>query len=334
MAGSAATRALPPLPAPPLRVVFMGTPDLAATVLRGLLTGRDRVVGVFTRPDAARGRGLALEAPPVKQVAEEAGVPVAQPRGWKDGEALEQLRRMEPDLVVVAAYGRLLPRAALDLPRFGCINVHASLLPRWRGADPITRAILAGDPETGVTIMEMVLEMDAGAILWQRRTAIEADDTGDSLERRLADLGSSALAEALDEWRAGRLVATEQDPALVTYAPLVAKRDGVVDWSGSAVAIERAVRAFVPWPGATTGRAGTALRLWRAEVVADDRGTGRAGAAPAPGEVVAIDQRGLDVATGDGVLRVLELQAAGKRRMPAADWARGARLAVGERLGP
>src|SRR5690606_33382233 len=203
----------------------MGTPELAATVLRGLLDGEDRVVGVFTRPDAAQGRGLTVVAPPVKQLAESRGIPVLQPRTWKDGSAVESLRALAPDLVVVAAYGRILPQAALDVPRFGCINVHASLLPRWRGADPITRAILAGDEQTGVTIMQMVLEMDAGAILLQRTTPIRPDDTGDTLERRLADLGASALREALVEWRAGRLTATPQDPAQVTFAPLITKKD-------------------------------------------------------------------------------------------------------------
>jgi methionyl-tRNA formyltransferase len=316
---------LPALPAAPLRVVFMGTPELAATVLAALLEGEDRVVGVFTRPDAARGRGLEVAAPPVKQLAEPRGVPVLQPRGWKDGTAVDALRELAPDLVVVAAYGRLLPQAALDVPRFGCINVHASLLPRWRGADPITRAILAGDAETGVTIMQMVLEMDAGAILLQRSTPIAPDDTGESLERRLAALGATALCRALDEWRAGRLVATPQDPSGVTLAPLVTKQDGVIDWRRPAADIERAVRAFQPWPVASTSRAGTPLRVWAAEI--DARASGE------PGTVLAVGPRGVAVATGAGALRLREVQAAGKKRMPAADWARGARVTAGERLG-
>jgi len=318
---------LPALPAPPLRVVFMGTPQLAATVLASLLDGDDHVVGTFTRPDAARGRGLVLEAPPVKQLAASRGIEVFQPRGWKDGSALEMLRALRPDLVVVAAYGRLLPQAALDVPPYGCVNVHASLLPRWRGADPITRAILAGDAETGVTIMRMVLEMDAGDMLLHRAIPIAPDDTGESLEEKLAELGGSALTEALVEWRAGRLVATPQDPALVTLAPLVAKADGVIDWSRSAGEIERAVRAFIPWPGATTTRAGAALRVWRAEVAS------AALAGVAPGTVLSLDGRAIAVATGAGALRLLEVQAAGKKRMPAADWARGARVVAGERFG-
>lgn len=305
----------------------MGTPDLAATVLAALLAGPDQIVGVFSRPDATRGRGLQLEAPPVKQLAERHGVPVFQPRFWKDGSALEMLRELRPDLVVVAAYGRLLPQAALDVPRHGCINVHASLLPRWRGADPITRAILAGDAESGVTIMQMVLEMDAGDILLERAIPIAPDDTGDSLERKLATLGASALLEALTEWRAGCLTATPQDPAAVTLAPMIRKTDGVIDWSRSAAEIERTVRGYIPWPVAATTRAGAPLRVWRAAIVDD------APAGGSPGRVLAVDARGIVVATGTGALALQEVQAAGKKRMPAADWARGARLAAGEALG-
>lgn len=321
------SRALPALPPAPLRVVFMGTPDLAATVLAALLDGPDDVVGVFSRPDATRGRGLQLEAPPVKQLAERHGIPVFQPRFWKDGSALEMLRGLRPDLVVVAAYGRLLPQEALDVPPHGCINVHASLLPRWRGADPITRAILAGDAESGVTIMQMVLEMDAGDILLERAIPIAPDDTGESLERKLATLGASALVEALFEWRAGRLTATAQDPTAVTLAPMIRKTDGAIDWCRSAAGIERAVRGYIPWPVAATTRAGAPLRVWRAAALDEAHSTA------APGTVLAVDARGILVATGSGVLALLEVQAAGKKRMPAADWARGARVAVGEALG-
>jgi methionyl-tRNA formyltransferase len=320
-------RALPALPAAPLRVVFMGTPDLAATVLAALLDGPDHVVGVFSRPDATRGRGLALEAPPVKQLAGRHGIPVFQPRFWKDGSALEMLRGLQPDLVVVAAYGRLLPQAALDVPAFGCINVHASLLPRWRGADPITRAILAGDAESGVTIMQMVLEMDAGDMLLKRAIPISPDDTGESLEHKLATLGAATLGEALVAWRAGRLAATAQDPAAVTLAPMIRKADGVIDWHRSSAEIERAVRGYVPWPVAATTRAGAPVRVWRAALAGD--------APPdvAPGTVLAVDARGIVVATGHGALALAELQAAGKKRMPARDWAHGARVVAGEVLG-
>jgi methionyl-tRNA formyltransferase len=305
----------------------MGTPTLAATVLSALLEGPDPVVAAFTRPDAPSGRGLAASSPPVAELARRRAIPVLQPRGWKSGEAVDGLRALAPDLVVVAAYGRLLPQAALDVPRYGCINVHASLLPRWRGADPISRAILEGDAETGVTIMRMILEMDAGAILHQRRIPIRDDDTGASLEERLAELGGLALREAIEEWRAGTLEPRAQDPGEVTFAPPLRKSDGRVDWSAPAARIERAVRAFQPWPGATAERRGQALRLWRAAAVsmADDSAS--------PGTVLALDRDGPLVRTGRGALRLLEVQAAGKRRMRAAEWARGARLQPGEQLG-
>lgn len=318
------------LAAAPQRLVFFGTPQLAATVLRQLLDGPDTLVGVFTRPDARRGRGMELFSPPVKQLAVEHGIPVFQPTKWRDGEAVATLRALDADLGITAAYGRILPQEALDAPRLGCINVHASLLPRWRGADPIRRAILAGDSETGVTIMQMVLEMDAGASLWQRRLKIADDETLDSLEPKLAQLGGTTLREALERWRKGELETTEQNTALVTMASLAQKAEGRIDWHEAAVAIERRVRAFSPWPGATTLHEGKPLRLWHA-TVSNEAGTETATAAP--GTVLKLDQKGMLVATGEDALRLIEIQPAGKKRMPAADWARGARLATGARLG-
>jgi len=317
----------------------MGTPAFAARILEALVAGRDRVVVVFTRPDAAVGRGLRVEAPPAKRVALAHGIAVEQPATWKNGTAVARLASYAPDLVVVAAYGRLLPQSCLDLPRFGCINVHASLLPRWRGADPVSRAILAGDVVTGVTIMQMVLAMDAGAMLWQKRTAILPSDDGGILEARLAELGAEALLEALGVWREGRLEAREQDESQVTLAPLVRKEDGRIDWRHTAAEIERATRALAPWPGAFTTFAGAPLRVWRATVLsapalaisAEPGGASRI-APPPPGTVLELDRDGIVVATGEGALRLLEVQPAGKRRMPAADFARGARLAPGTRL--
>jgi methionyl-tRNA formyltransferase len=316
---------LPALAPAPLRVVFFGTPDLAATILEHLIDGPDEVVGVFTRPDAAKGRGLEQVPPPTKRVALEHDIPVWQPATWKDPAALEALRSTRADLGIVAAYGRLLPQTALDTPARGCINVHASLLPRWRGADPIRRSILAGDRETGITIMQMVLEMDAGDILHQKQTPIGDEETGADLESRLATLGAEALSEALLRWRAGRLAATPQDPAAVTSAPLLHKQDGRIDWTSEAATIERATRALDPWPGATTTRGGQGLKIFRARVEEHVSGP--------IGEVLALDDAGPIVGTGRGGLRLIEIQAAGKRRMAAADWARGARLEAGERLG-
>jgi len=313
------------LAARPLRIVFFGTPDLAAEVLRHLLQGEDEVVGVVTRPDARKGRGMETSAPPVKQVAEEHGIEILQPTKWRDGEAVSWLRGLKPDLGVTAAYGRILPQEALDAPQLGCVNVHASLLPRWRGADPIRQAILAGDAETGITIMRMVLEMDAGASLWQRRVPIADDETLASLETKLAQLGGEALLEALSLWRAGRLESQEQDPAGVTLAPLCQKRDGHIDWSQDASALERRIRAFSPWPGASTAWQDIRVRLWTATAETSPPGADTV----APGTVVETGKQGVVVAAREGRLRLLELQPAGKKRMSAADWARGARIEPG-----
>ncbi len=306
-----------------MRVVFLGTPALAATILEGLLEGPDEVVGVFSRPDAASGRGLELAAPPVAELARKTALPVLQPKSWRDGSAIDSLRALSPDLVIVAAYGRILPQAALDVPRFGCINVHASLLPRWRGADPIRRAILAGDEETGVTIMGMVLEMDAGPILLQRAIPILADDTGQALEKRLALLGQTALREFLDSWRRGKIKAREQDPAVVTFSPPIKREDGETDFTRPAAMIARATRALAPWPGASARIRDLLLRLWTASALETNSDE-------APGSILSIEREGVRIATGQGVLLLQEVQAPGKRRMAAADWARGFRLLVGE----
>ena len=318
------------LPARPLRVVFFGTPELAAEVLRHLLRGNEEVIGVITRPDARKGRGMVTSAPPVKQVADEHGIEVLQPTKWRDGEAVAWLRERSPDLGITAAYGRILPQEALDAPRLGCVNVHASLLPRWRGADPIRRALLSGDEETGITIMRMVLEMDAGASLWQRRLPIAADDTLATLETKLATLGGEALLEALARWRAGELESEEQDAARITMAPPCRKSDGRIDWTDEAASIERRIRAFTPWPGASTQWQDAPVRLWAATMAAD---LAAPAADSAPGTILASDKQGIVVATGSGTLRITELQPAGKKRMAAADWARGARVAPGARLG-
>ena len=317
---------LAPLPAAPLRLVFLGTPDLSACVLRDLLQGPDTLVGVFTRPDARKGRGLQLLAPPVKDLAEANNIPAYQPDSWKDGTALDSLRALRPDLLITAAYGRILPQAALDIPKYGCLNVHASLLPRWRGADPIRRAILAGDAQTGITIMEMVLEMDAGDALWQKTLPIAPEDTLESLEGRMAALGGPTLIEALQRWRTGTLRATPQKSDLVTMAPMSRKADGRIRWKESAIEIERRIRAFSPWPGATSQFGDQTVRIWQASL--EETPT-----QASPGELVAVDKAGVVVATGAGALRLIDIQPAGKKRMRAADWARGARLAPGMVVG-
>jgi methionyl-tRNA formyltransferase len=306
------------------RVVFFGTPEFAVPTLQALLDGPDHVVGVVCQPDKPAGRGQQLHAPPVKQLAARRGVPVAQPVKLKTDEFPAVLRGWAPDLAVVAAYGRILPRAVLDLPRLGCINVHASLLPKYRGAAPIQWALRRGESVTGVTIMSMNERMDEGDILLQRATPILPGETYGALQQRLAGLGAVALMEALAALHAGTLRATPQEGAAATYAPMIEKQDGAIDWTQSAQAIALQVRAFNPWPSAFT-TCGRRLKIHRARAL--DESTG----AP-PGTVLALGEL-VRIATGAGVLGVEELQLEGKRALPAREFARGGGLAVGERLG-
>ncbi|MCW5890663.1 MAG: methionyl-tRNA formyltransferase [bacterium] len=309
------------------RIVFMGTPAFACPSLRALLARRDPVVGVVCQPDRPQGRGLAVTAPPVKTLALAHGVPVLQPTKVRDAAFLESLRALAPDLVVVAAYGRILPRPVLDLPPHGCINVHASLLPRHRGAAPIAHAILAGDAVTGVCIMAMAEEMDAGDVLLRRETPIRPDDTTGGLTERLAALGADALSDAIDGLQGGTLVAVPQPAEGVTFAPKLERAQARLDWTRDAAALERLVRAMQPEPIAFTTLDGRALRVFRA--AADP-----APAAAEPGVVVAGGRDELVVATGAGTLRLLEMQAEGKRRLHAAAFLAGRRIPPGTRLGP
>jgi len=304
----------------------MGTPPFARTILDALLGRPDPVVGVVCQPDRPRGRGLAVQPPAVKGLAVERGLPVLQPARVRDPDFLDALRALAPDLIVVAAYGRILPRAILDLPPQGCINVHASILPRHRGAAPIAHAILAGDAITGVCIMRMVEELDAGDVLLVRETPIRGDDTTGSLTERLADLGGAALGEAIDGLRAGTIHAVPQPAAGVTFAPRVERDDARLDWVRSAAALERLVRAMHPAPVAWTTVGGKTLRVHRAEVAPEATG------AP-PGSVVRADRQGLEVATGGDRLRLLEVQLEGKRRMDASTFLAGNRLTPGTQLG-
>jgi methionyl-tRNA formyltransferase len=287
------------------------------------------VVGVVTQPDRPAGRGRQLEASPVKQFAGQAGLPVIQPQRLREPEALAQMQAWSPDLIVVAAFGQILRPAVLDLPPHGCLNVHGSLLPRHRGAAPIAAAILAGDAETGITIMRMDPGLDTGPMLASRALPIQADDTTGSLTSRLAPLGASLLLETIPEYLVGRLPPVAQEEARATYAPQLKKEDGQLDFTQPASALERRVRALLPWPGAfavwpdaITGEA-RQLKVLRAAAL--DRGVG------AVGEVVAMPE-GPAVGTPDGALLLLEVQPSGKRPMPAADFARGARGFIGSRL--
>jgi len=309
----------------PLRIVFFGTPEFAVPSLQALLRGSDPVVGVICQPDRPAGRGQHLQAPPVKQAALAAGVPVLQPLKIRTTELLDALKAWRPDLMVVAAYGRILPRSILDLPAHGCINVHASLLPKYRGAAPIQWAILRGEERTGVTIMRIAEELDAGDMLLQRDTAIAADETYGELQTRLADLGATALTAALVEMHAGALTASPQDPRQVTLAPPLEKAQGRIDWSRPAAEICRQVRAFNPWPSAFTHADGKLLKIHRAHAEALQT------AKPA-GAVVTITPQIL-VASGDGTVVLDELQLEGRKRLAAAEVSRGGSLRAGMVLG-
>ncbi len=297
----------------PLKIIFAGTPDFAAEALKALLNTEHQIVAVYTQPDRPAGRGRKVTASPVKTVAQEFGLPVYQPVNLKGEEDLQALEALQADLMVVAAYGLILPQRVLDAPTIDCINIHASLLPRWRGAAPIHRAILAGDSETGITIMQMEAGLDTGAMFYKLSCPIEVGETGGSLHEKLAAMGAQALLESLPGIVDGSLQPELQEDSLTTYAHKLSKAESAIDWAKPAIELARQINAFNPWPVAQADMDGKPLRLWQAEVVTEST-------TQPPGSVVASGSSGIDVATVDGVLRILKLQLPGKRAMSAADF--------------
>jgi methionyl-tRNA formyltransferase len=302
----------PGAPPPGLRIVFAGTPEFAAVSLRALADSRHQLTAVFTQPDRPAGRGRKLMPSPVKQLAQELDVPIWQPVSLREPQAHAALQELAPDVMVVVAYGLILPAAVLALPRLGCINVHASLLPRWRGAAPIQRAILAGDARTGITIMQMDAGLDTGPMLLQRSCPILPDDTGGSLHDRLAVLGAESLLEALEGLADHRLDARPQPTEGVTYADKLSKAEAIIDWQDSATVIERRIRAFNPWPVAQTHLDGEVIRLWQAQSLADHT-------KQVPGSIVQADRQAVLVATGEGLLALQQMQRPGGRPVAATE---------------
>jgi methionyl-tRNA formyltransferase len=306
-----------------MKIIFAGTPNFAASALAALL-GEHRVVAVLTQPDRAAGRGMHLAASPVKQLALQHGLPVLQPATLKGEEMQHTLAALDADVMVVAAYGLILPKAVLQLPRQGCLNIHASLLPRWRGAAPIQRAILAGDNETGITIMQMDEGLDTGGMLLRKACAIEASDTAQTLHDKLAELGASSILEALRLQQENRLTPIRQDDDAACYAAKLVKSEARIDWQKDARQIERAVRAYNPFPVCHASINGVMVKIWQAGLNAGQQGE--------PGKVLAADKHGITVACGTGALRLEVLQRPGGKAQPAAQFLQAIPIKAGDRF--
>jgi methionyl-tRNA formyltransferase len=313
----------------PLRIVFAGTPEFSVPALQALHDAGHAIVAAYTQPDRPAGRGREVASSAVKQRALALGVPVEQPLTLKSPDAQQRLAAYAPDLVVVVAYGLILPQAVLDIPRLGCLNIHGSLLPRWRGAAPIQRAVLAGDERTGISIMLMDAGLDTGPELLRRELTIGPRETAGELHDRLASLGAQAIVEAVHGWAAGTLSATPQPPTGATYAAKVSKDEARIDWTKSAVEIDRQVRAFNPWPVAETRLGGEQVRIWEARPVIEDIAVG---SHAAPGTVVSALAGRIVVATGDGPLELLTMQFPGRKPLKARDIL-NSRTLGGERFG-
>lgn len=308
-----------------MKIIFAGTPEFAAQALDAIYAAGHEVALVLSQPDRPAGRGMSLQASPVKQRALARGTEVFQPLSLKDPDAQDRLRQLAPDVMVVAAYGLILPQVVLDMPRLGCINIHASLLPRWRGAAPIQRAILAGDAETGVCIMQMEAGLDTGPVLLREALPIAATDNAQTLHDKLATQGARLVVDALDRLAAGPLSAEPQSETGTTYAAKLDKGEAPLDWRRSAAELDRQVRAFNPFPCATANLEGGALKVWEAR---PEAGCGE------PGQILSADKNGIRVACGEGVLVLTEVQKAGGKRLPVAQFLAGHNLSAGARFAP
>ena len=316
-----------PQTAKPLNIIFAGTPDFAATHLKALIDAKHNVIAVFTQPDRPAGRGNKLTASPVKQLAIENHLPVYQPATLKTEENQKIIAELNADIMIVVAYGLILPQAVLDMPKLGCLNVHGSLLPRWRGAAPIQRACWAGDTLTGITIMQMDAGLDTGDMLYKLTCPIEPSDTSATLYNKLAQLGPEGLLDTLTQITEGKIQPEKQDPSQVTYAEKLSKQEAKLDWNLSAQQLERCVRAFNPWPVSYFEVNGEPVKVWQAEVVSTDHNQ-------PVGTILQADKKGICIATSDGALNMTLLQPAGKKPMSAQDLlnSRKAWFVVGEKL--
>jgi methionyl-tRNA formyltransferase len=306
------------------KIVFMGTPGFAVPTLKALVKSGNDVVSVITKPDTPKGRGQRVTPPPIKTVAIDCKIPVLQPEKIKTEEFYTELKEYEPDIICVAAYGKILPKNILDLPHYGCINVHASLLPKYRGAAPINWAIIRGEEITGITTMMMDEGMDTGDILLQREVKIEVKDDAESLSEKLSITGAELLIDTIRLQKKGKLPRIPQDHSEATYAPMLKKEDGIIDWRKSAEEIVNLIRGTLPWPGAHTTISGKNVKLYKAEV---SQGIGQ------PGEVILSESRGLRVATGDGAVDIREIQIEGGKRLPIQTFLIGRKIPRGSILG-
>ena len=312
-----------------MKIIFMGTPDFAVSALDALCRSGQEVILAVTQPDRQKGRGRKVIQTPVKVCAEKWGVPVFQPVRIREAEAIEQIRSLSPDLIVVAAFGQILPQELLDIPRLGCVNIHASLLPRLRGAAPIQWSVINGDSESGITLMQMNAGLDTGDILFQESVPIGPQETGESLYEKLAELGGEMIVKYLPAIEAGEVKPVKQDDSLSSYAPMLRKEMGEIDWTMSAAQIEQRMRGMLPWPGAYTTLEGHTLKIWSARVLPADSKYADA----VPGTVLFTDKKTICVAAGQGALALLEVQAEGKKRMGTDAFLRGTKVPEGTVLG-